>query len=234
MKRFQKRTARLLGEAAVEKLQNSFVALIGLGGVGGHCAEALARAGIGHLFILDGDVVEESNLNRQLVATKSTLGMAKTEAMRLRLQEVSDCRITAQNIFLTPENISEVLPQGLDFLIDAIDMVPSKIALAEYAVQRDIPIISCMGAGNRLDPSAFYVTDLFSTSHCPLARVMRQGLRKKGIHELTVVASRELARPAPEPDAEGKRSPGSLSCVPAAAGLVLAGHVIRTLSGIVE
>lgn len=234
MKRSQIRTARLLGETALERLQNSFVALIGLGGVGGHCAEALARAGIGHLFILDGDEVEESNLNRQLIATKSTLGMAKTEAMRLRLQEVSDCRITARQAFLTPENIFELLPEDIDFMIDAIDMIPSKIALAEYAAQHGIPIISCMGAGNRLDPSAFYVTDLFSTTHCPLARAMRQGLRKKGIHELPVVASRELARPAPEPDADGKRSPGSLSCVPAAAGLVLAGHVIRTLSGIME
>lgn len=231
MKEEHSRTALLLGERAMERLQNAYVAVIGLGGVGGHCAEALARAGVGRLHLVDGDVVERSNLNRQLVATKETLGMEKTAAMAKRIGEISDCEVTTKTGFLLPENAGDFLPDGLSYIVDAVDTVAAKIALAEAAKARNIPILSCMGAGNRLDPTAFHVTDVFQTEGCGLARAMRRGLRKKGIESLTVVCSREPAR-TPRNAVEGERPlPGSFAPVTAAAGLTLAAYVLRAIAG---
>lgn len=225
MKASLTRTAMLLGEAGLKKLNESTVAIIGLGGVGGHCAEALARAGVGTLYLIDGDVVDESNINRQLIATKHTIGIPKTAAMRARIEDISDCTVHTKQIFLLEDNVSEALPAELSFIVDAVDTVAAKLALARFAQAHAIPIISSMGAGNRLDPGAFYITDIFRTEGCPLARAMRQGCRRYGIHALTVVASHETPRTC------NGRTPGSISFVPAAAGLMLAGHVVRALSG---
>ncbi|MDL2234856.1 tRNA threonylcarbamoyladenosine dehydratase [Christensenellaceae bacterium OttesenSCG-928-L17] len=226
------RTRALLGEEGLLRLQQSHVAVIGLGGVGGHCAEALARSGIGRLLVLDADVVEESNLNRQLIATKNTLGTPKAAAMRARIEEISDCRVNAVQAFLLDENVETLLPDDLDFIVDAVDTVAAKLALVRYAFMRNIPIVSAMGAGNRLDPSAFYVTDIYKTEGCPLARAVRQGCRKLGVEHLAVVVSRETPVAMQGVlEEEGRRTPGSVSFVPGAAGLVLAGYVVRTLAG---
>jgi len=227
---------RLVGEDGIKRLQNAFVGVYGLGGVGGHCTEALARAGIGRLHIVDADVVDASNLNRQLIATKRTVGMKKVDAMQERIEDVSDCKVTKQQVFILPDTAEDCVPEGLGFIVDAVDTVSAKLALVRIAKERNIPIVSCMGAGNRLDPSQFYVTDLFETSGCGLARVMRREVRKMGIQSLPVVCSHEPAmtpieceQDAQQGAVQKKCPPGSLSCVPAAAGLVLAGFVIGEL-----
>lgn len=217
------RTALLLGEEAVEKLQQKTVVQVGIGGVGGSCAEALCRSGVGHMHLIDGDRVEESNLNRQLFATKSTVGMPKAEAARLRLTDVSDCCITTHFGRITPENVGELIPP-CDFLIDAIDDVPAKLALIELARERNIPILSCMGAGNRLKGTAFSVVDIYATEGCRLARKMRQELRKRHIDRLPVVFS-----PEPAIRQEGQTAIGSLCTVTNAAGLAAAGYVLQEL-----
>ena len=219
------RTELLIGPDGIRKLQNSFVVVAGLGGVGGHCTEALARAGIGRLHLIDADVVQPSNLNRQLIATKETVGMLKTVAMEQRLRLVSDCKVTRSEIFLTPETV-ETAFAGLepDFIVDAIDSVQGKLAVAVYARSHGIPVISCLGAGNRMDATAFYITDIFRTSGDPLARKFRSELRKAGIDELPVVISREQAKREP-----GQTVIGSIAPVPAAEGLAAASYVIRNL-----
>lgn len=219
------RTELLIGPDGIRKLQNNFVAVAGLGGVGGHCTEALARAGIGRLHLIDADVVQPSNLNRQLIATKETVGMLKTVAMEQRLRLVSDCEVTRSEIFLTPETVEEAFA-GLepDFIVDAIDSVQGKLAIAVYARSHGIPVISCLGAGNRLDATAFYITDIFRTAGDPLARKFRSELRKAGIDELPVVISREQAKREP-----GQTVIGSIAPVPAAEGLAAASYVIRNL-----
>ena len=219
------RTELLIGPDGIRKLQNSFVAVAGLGGVGGHCTEALARAGIGRLHLIDADVVQPSNLNRQLIATKETVGMLKTVAMEQRLRLVSDCEVTRSEIFLTSETVEEAFA-GLepDFIVDAIDSVQGKLAIAVYARSHGIPVISCLGAGNRLDATAFYITDIFRTAGDPLARKFRSELRKAGIDELPVVISREQAKREP-----GQTVIGSIAPVPAAEGLAAASYVIRNL-----
>ncbi len=219
------RTELLIGEDGVRKLQNSFIAVAGLGGVGGHCTEALARAGIGKLHLIDSDVVQPSNLNRQLIATKETVGMLKTAAMEQRLRMVSDCEVTSSEVFITPETVETAFSAGKpDFIVDAIDSVQGKLAIAVYARSHGIPMISCLGAGNRLDASAFYITDIFQTSGDPLARKFRSLLRKAGIEELPVVLSREPARRA-----EGQTVIGSIAPVPGAEGLAAASYAIQNL-----
>ena len=219
------RTELLIGPDGIRNLQNSFVVVAGLGGVGGHCTEALARAGIGRIHLIDADVVQPSNLNRQLIATKETVGMLKTVAMEQRLRLVSDCVVTRSEIFLTPETVEEAFA-GLepDFIVDAIDSVQGKLAIAVYAHSHGIPVISCLGAGNRLDATAFYITDIFRTAGDPLARKFRSELRKAGIDELPVVISREQAKREP-----GQTVIGSIAPVPAAEGLAAASYVIRNL-----
>ncbi len=233
MREQEARSALLLGEEGMKRLNRAYVAVFGLGGVGGHCVEALARAGIGRLHLVDADVVEPSNLNRQLVATKNTLGLPKTQAMAQRIEEVADCALTLQQGFVLPENVERFLPEGLSFIVDAVDTVSAKLALVKAANEKGLPIISCMGAGNRLDPTAFYITDLFATQGCGLARVMRRELRKMGIGQLDVVCSREPAgKPCMAIAQTGKKrqTPGSIAPVTAAAGLALAGYVIRAIA----
>lgn len=218
------RTERLLGAGALETLQKAHVTVAGLGGVGGTAAEALVRTGIGRLHLIDADTVAESNLNRQLFATRSTVGMLKTEAALLRLREVGDSELTAAPERITPENAGTLVPEETDLILDLIDDVPAKVALIKLGRERGIPVISCLGAGNRLDPTAFTVTDLFKTEGDPLARRLRQLLRKEGITELTVIFSKELPQ---KPAGEGPV--GSFAPVTGAAGLTAAGAVIKEL-----
>ncbi|MDO4493775.1 MAG: tRNA threonylcarbamoyladenosine dehydratase [Clostridia bacterium] len=219
------RTRLLLGDAGLTALKNAHVTVVGVGGVGGHCTEALARAGVGRMCLIDADVVAPSNLNRQLFATKSTLGMPKAEAAKLRLSEVSETEVTTVKVFLTPENIGEYIPQETDCIADCCDSVPAKVALALYGKEHGIPVVAALGAGNRLDPSAFRVTDIFETSGCPLARKLRYELRKAGVKRLDVVVSDE------EPKKGKPGDPvGSIATVPGASGLVLASRVIALLT----
>ena len=231
------RTALLLGAEAMEKLRKARVIVFGLGGVGGHACEALVRAGVGAIDLVDDDQVSESNLNRQLFATRSTIGMDKTEAAKLRLLDINpDLKITTHKCFFLPETADRFDFTQYDYIVDAIDTVTGKIALAEAADRAGTPIISSMGAGNKLDPTAFEVTDINKTSVCPLARVMRKELRRRGVKKLKVVYSREDAMTpleSAEPDREGRRSvPGSTAFVPSVAGLILAGEVVKDLAGV--
>lgn len=219
------RTRLLLGDAACAALGACLVTVAGLGGVGGHCTEALARAGVGRLHIVDFDTVAPSNLNRQLIATKRTLGMKKTVVMSERIMDVSDCRVTAYDGRIGADTVDEAMRPDADFIVDCIDSVPGKTALALYAHAHGIPMVSCMGAGNRLDPMQFFVTDLFDTKGDPLARCMRHALRQAGLTALPVICSRETAHVAP-----GQRVIGSLAPVTAAAGLCAAGYVIGRLT----
>ena len=218
------RTAQLLGAEGVEKLNQSRVAVFGLGGVGSWCAEALARAGVGHLALIDKDTVEESNLNRQLVALHSTLGRAKAEVMRERVLDIFPaCDVRAQTLFYLPET-AHLFPVGeYDYIADCIDNVTAKVHLICAARAAGTPVISAMGAGNKLDASAFRVSDLAGTHTDPLARVLRRELKKRGVEHLPVVWSDEL--PAP-PCAD---TVGSLPCVPPVMGLLMAGHIIGEL-----
>ena len=231
------RTAMLLGEEAVEKLQSARVAVFGIGGVGGYTVEALARAGIGQIDVVDSDTVSRSNINRQLLATHSTVGMPKVEAARRRILDVNpDCVVRTHEVFYTPETADRFDFTDYDYIVDAIDTVTGKLALVERATAAGTPIICCMGTGNKLDASAFQVADISKTSMCPLARIMRKELGKRGIKHLKVVYSQEEALTPTgweeEAAALGKRQiPGSVSFVPGAAGLILAGEVIKDIAG---
>lgn len=228
------RTEMLLGREAVEQLKKAHVAVFGLGGVGGHAAEALARAGVGALTLVDGDRVSVSNLNRQLFATVSTVGMDKTEAAAIRIREVApDCRLTLVNSFVLPENIGDFDFSAYDYVVDAIDTVSTKLALIKACDKVSTPIISAMGAGNKLDPTRFEVADIYETSVCPLAAVIRRECRKAGVRRLKVVYSREEAvKPEflPESDGETKKTPpASCSFVPSVCGLIIAGEVVKDI-----
>ena len=230
------RTAMLLGEDAMERLKNAHVAVFGIGGVGGYVVEALARAGIGHLSLIDSDTISLSNLNRQLLATHSTLGMPKVEAARNRIRDINpEAQVEVYPIFYTPETAHLLDFTRFNYIVDAIDTVTGKLALVEQANAAHTPIICCMGTGNKLDASAFQVSDISKTSMCPLARVMRKELGKRGIRHLKVVYSQEEALTPTgweeEAAAIGKRQiPGSVSFVPGAAGLILAGEVIQDIA----
>lgn len=230
------RTAMLLGENAMERLKNARVAVFGIGGVGGYVVEALARAGIGHIALVDSDTISLSNLNRQLLATHSTLGMPKVEAAKARILDINPAsQVETYPIFYTPETAHLLDFSRFDYIVDAIDTVTGKLALVEQANAAHTPIICCMGTGNKLDASAFQVADISKTSMCPLARVMRRELGKRGIKHLKVVYSQEEALTPTGWEAEaaaiGKRQiPGSVSFVPGAAGLILAGEVIRDIA----
>lgn len=230
------RTEMLLGTAAMERLQKARVAAFGLGGVGGYVVEALARGGIGELTLVDNDTISVSNLNRQILATHSTIGMLKTEAARRRVLDINpDCVVRTYNVFYTRETADEFDFREYDYIVDAIDTVTGKLQLVERAYAVGTPIISCMGTGNKLDASAFQVADISRTSMCPLARVMRKELGKRGIKHLKVVYSQEEVMTPKgweeEAAALGKRQiPGSVSFVPGAAGLILAGEVIKDIA----
>ena len=230
------RTAMLLGEDAVERLQKARVAVFGIGGVGGYTVEALARSGIGQLDLIDNDDVSRSNINRQILATHSTVGMPKVEAAKARVMDINpDCVVRTHQVFYTPETADQFDFRDYDYIVDAIDTVTGKLALVERAVAVNTPIICCMGTGNKLDASAFQVADISKTTMCPLARIMRKELGKRGIKHLKVVYSQEEALSPTgweeEAAALGKRQiPGSVSFVPGAAGLILAGEVIKDLA----
>ena len=230
------RTAMLLGEEAVTRLQNARVAVFGIGGVGGYVVEALARAGVGAIDLIDNDDASLSNINRQILATHSTVGMAKVDAGKHRILDINpDCRVTCHQLFFNAETAHQFDFTQYDYIVDAIDTVTGKLALVEKAVAANTPIICCMGTGNKLDPSRFEVADISKTTMCPLARIMRKELGKRGIKHLKVVYSKEEALTPTgweeEAAAIGKRQiPGSVSFVPGAAGLVLAGEVIRDIA----
>ncbi len=232
------RTGLLLGEEALARLENARVAVFGLGGVGGYAVEALARAGIGALDLIDSDTISPSNINRQILATCSTLGMPKVEAAKRRVLDINkDLKVTTWPVFYTPETAGQFDFSQYDYIVDAIDTVTGKLQLVQQAVAAGTPIICCMGTGNKLDPTRFEVADISKTTMCPLARVMRKELGKRGIKHLKVVYSREEAMTPvgweEEAAAIGKRQiPGSVSFVPGAAGLILAGEVIKDLAKI--
>ena len=228
------RTEMLLGEKGIERLQQAKVAVFGVGGVGSYVAEALARAGIGHLVLIDGDVVADSNRNRQLVALSSTVGQSKAEVMAQRIRDINpQCHVTPHTLFYLPP-VGVGLIDGCDYVADAIDMVTAKLGLIEECYQKQIPIISAMGCGNKLDPTQFRVADIYKTSICPLCRVMRRELKKRQIPHLQVVYSEE---PTMSPincgeETERRGLPGSLSFVPGAAGLAMAGKIVRSIAQI--
>ena len=227
------RTEMLLGSEALTRLQRSRVAVFGLGGVGGYTVEALARSGVGSLDLIDSDTVSVSNLNRQILATHSTVGMLKVDAARQRVQDINPaCNVKTYPIFYTPDTADSFDFTQYDYIVDAIDTVTGKLALVERAKAAGTPIICCMGTGNKLDASAFQVADISKTTMCPLARVMRKELSKRGIRHLKVVFSpEEAAKPASlEAPPPGRRSvPGSTPWVPAAAGLLLGSAIVRDL-----
>ena len=231
----ESRSAMLLGCPALERLHAAHVAVFGVGGVGGYVCEALARAGVGKLTLVDRDCVSLSNINRQIIALHSTVGRSKVEVMKERILDINpDCEVIVREEFYLPESADAFPLDSYDYIVDAVDTVAAKIDLAVRAIQANVPIISAMGAGNKLSASGFTVTDLARTTGCPLARVMRRELKKRGIHHLKVVYSEEPAAPL-HPDAlpidtpDSRRSPGSLPYVPGVAGLMLAGEVIHDL-----
>ena len=230
------RTAMLLGKEALNRLQNARVAVFGIGGVGGYTVEALARAGIGALDLIDHDTVSLSNINRQILATHSTVGMPKVDAAKRRILDINPhCRVVTHPVFYTPDTAAQFDFAQYDYIVDAIDTVTGKLQLVQAAEAAGTPIICCMGTGNKLDASAFRVSDISKTSMCPLARIMRKELGKRGIKHLKVVYSQEEAMTPTgweeEAAALGKRQiPGSVSFVPGAAGLILAGEVIKDIA----
>ena len=223
------RSEMLLGKAAVKTLSESNVAVFGIGGVGSYAVEALVRCGVGHLTLIDGDTVSESNINRQLVATTKTVGMPKAQVAAEHAKEVNpEINIKPLVEFYGTDNENLIDFGSFDYIVDAIDTVTSKLMIIEKAAKAGTPVISCMGAGNKLDPTRFEVADISKTCVCPLAKVMRQELRKRGINHVKVVYSKE--EPIKHGISEnGKPLPGSVSFVPSAAGLILAGEVIKDL-----
>lgn len=219
-----RRTEMLIGEDGVNRLRQSSVIIFGVGGVGSYVTEGLARAGIGSITVVDKDCIDITNINRQIPALHSTVGRPKAEVIAERIRDINpECRVVAEECFFLPDTADRFDFSEYDYVIDAIDNVTGKIALAEKAFREGTPIISSMGTGNKLDPTAFRVADIENTRVCPLARVMRHELRKRGVHGLKVVYSEE------EPVKTGSRTPGSVSFVPSVAGLIIAGEVIKSL-----
>lgn len=230
------RTELLVGEEGINKLHNSKVIVFGIGGVGSFVVESLTRAGVGNLILVDNDTICISNLNRQIHATQTTVGMVKVEAMKERVVSINPkCNVEAKQVFITADNIAEIIPSDVDYVVDAIDTVTSKLALAEYCYKNNINLISSMGTGNKMDPSQFRVSDVFKTKVCPLAKVMRHELRKRGVKKLKVVYSEEMPMTPDKgravPSAK-RQTPGSISFVPPVAGMIIGGEVIKGLTGI--
>lgn len=234
------RTAMMLGKEAVNTLGKRHVAVFGIGGVGGYVAEALARAGIGALDLIDNDVVCESNLNRQIIALRSTIGQAKVQVMAERIADINpECKVNTRKCFYLPETAKEFDFAQYSYVVDAIDTVTGKIQLVMQAKEAGVPIISCMGTGNKLNPMDLEITDIYKTSVCPLAKVMRKELKDRGIKSLKVLYSKEIPQKPVEisekEQADTRRAtPGSVSFVPSAAGLIIASEVIKDLIGISE
>ena len=218
------RTELLIGKENVERLGRARVAVFGVGGVGGCAVEALVRSGVGTLDLIDADVVSLSNVNRQIIATEKTVGRAKVDVAKERALEINpDIKVNTYKIFYLPETAGQFDFTLYDYVVDAIDTVTGKLGLIMQAKEAGVPVISCMGAGNKLDAAAFRVEDIYRTSVCPLAKVMRRELKKRGVKDLKVVYSKE------EPVKKGNQIPGSIAFVPPAAGLILAGEVVKDL-----
>lgn len=218
------RTETLIGIKSLEKLKNSHIAVFGIGGVGGYVSEALARSGVGCLDIIDNDTVSLSNINRQIIATHSNIGKSKTDVMKERIMDINpDCVVNTHNIFYLPENSANFDLSKYDYIVDAVDTVTAKIELIVKAHESQTPIISCMGTGNKLDPTKFEIADIYKTSVCPLAKVMRYELKKRGIKKLKVLYSKEL------PVKTESRTPASIATCPAVAGLIIANEVINDI-----
>lgn len=230
MKQFL-RTELLLGKEAMVKLQNSKVAIFGAGGVGSYVVEALARSGVGHLILVDFDTICESNINRQIEALYSTLGRVKIEVLKERILDINpQAKVELYQEFINDDNIDSIIDKECSYLVDAIDNVPGKLAIIEKALQLERPVISAMGTGNKLDPSKLLVADISETKGCPLARVVRRELKKRGIYKgVKVVYSSEPPIPVSASDEENKRIIGSVSFVPSVAGLMIAAQVVREL-----
>lgn len=230
------RSALLLGETGIDRLTRAKVAVFGIGGVGGFTVEALARAGIGHFFLVDNDEVSISNINRQIIATWDCVGQKKTLVMKERIKAINpDAVVETKECFFLPENADEISFSEYDYIVDAVDTVSAKLEIILRAKAAGVPVISCMGAGNKLDPTCFTVTDIYQTKVCPLARVMRRELKRRGVDSCKVVYSVEEARKpktellTQEEAASRREVPGSVSFVPSVAGLIAAGEVIRDL-----
>lgn len=234
------RAELLLGQEGMRRLKEAAVIVFGVGGVGSHCIEALARGGVGTLILVDNDRVSLTNINRQSIAYHSTIGKYKTEVMRERIKDISpETEVFTHELFVLPENLEQVFDRPVDYIIDAIDTVTAKLALAEFAQARNIKIISSMGTGNKLHPELFEIADISKTSVCPLCKVMRRELKVRGIRHLQVVYSKEApiniqGKSTGEHTGMRRALPGSVSFVPPVAGLLLAGEVIRRLAGIEE
>ena len=233
------RTELLLGTETMENLYSSTVAIFGIGGVGSHCTEALARCGIGRLVLIDNDTVSLTNINRQSIALHSTVGQYKTQVMKAKILDINPkAQVITFETFILPQNLDELfssIPGKIDYIIDAIDTVTAKIALVQYALDHSIPILSSMGTGNKIHGEMLEITDLSKTSVCPLCRVMRKELKARGITHLKVLYSKEKPlKPVMESKETSCRRalPGSLSFVPPVAGLLIAGEVVRNLTGL--
>lgn len=244
------RTELLIGSEGIDKLKNAKVVVFGVGGVGSFTVEALTRAGIGNIILVDDDTVCVTNLNRQIHATEVTVDRVKVEVMKERVLSInSKCNVTTKQIFVTPENIKNIIPDDTDYVVDAIDTITAKLALVEYCTEKNIKIMCSMGTGNKMDPTKFEVADIYDTKVCPLAKVMRYELRKRGIKKLKVVYSQEIpTRPNKGPvpvvkendinTVEGEKrikpkrqTPGSISFVPPVAGMIIGGEVIKDILG---
>ncbi|HIV95854.1 MAG TPA: tRNA threonylcarbamoyladenosine dehydratase [Candidatus Sellimonas avistercoris] len=231
------RTELLLGTEGMDRLRQSCVTVLGVGGVGSHCIEALARSGVGHLILVDHDKVSLTNINRQSIALHSTVGQYKTKVMKAKIADISpEIQVMTYEEFVLEENLEQVFEIRPDYIVDAIDTVTAKLAVAEYAKEHQIPLISSMGTGNKLHPEMFEIDDIRNTSVCPLCRVMRKELKKRNVESLKVLYSKEkpvdISDRVTEEEKGARRSlPGSISFVPPVAGLMIAGEVIRNLSG---
>ena len=229
---FLSRTTALLGQEAVEKLKKARVIVFGVGGVGGFVVEALARSGVGTIDVVDNDKVSLSNINRQIIALHSTVGRWKTEVIKERVLDINpNAVVHTHNLFYLPETADQFDFSKYDYVVDCIDTVSGKLSIIEMATKSGVPVISAMGAGTKLDATAFEVSDVAKTSVCPLARVMRRELKKRGIEHVKVVYSKETAKESELKDEEtGKSVPGSIAFVPSVMGLIIAGEVIKDLS----
>lgn len=228
------RTELLIGEEGLRRLKEASVMVLGIGGVGSHCTEALARSGIGRLILVDSDKVSVTNINRQSIALHSTVGKYKTKVMKEKIADISPrTEVATYELFVLPENIDMIFDEKPDYIVDAIDTVTAKLAAAEKAGEYGIPLISCMGTGNKLHAELFEISDISKTSVCPLCKVMRKELRARGIEHLKVLYSKEKPIRAAKRQADGKTGgrmvPGSASFVPPVAGLLIAGEVIREI-----
>ncbi len=227
------RTGLLFGEEAMDNLANKRVAVFGIGGVGGYTVEALVRSGVGAIDIIDNDIVSITNINRQIIATRSTVGKSKVQVMKDRILDINPkCRVSAYDCFYLPETKDDFDFTKYDYVVDAVDTVTAKLTIVEEAVKYNVPVISSMGAGNKLDPTAFKVSDIYKTSVCPLAKVMRRELKKRGIKKLKVVYSEEEAiapKGSLHEETTKRQTPGSNAFVPSVVGLIIASEVIKDL-----